>query len=61
MIENSEMKWNALSISGSPVTVVATQPLLRDRGMVEDHGAPEAGQLTMSWTRGRRETRVAKE
>ena len=24
--------------------------------MAEDHGAPEAGQLPMVWTRGRRET-----
>ena len=24
--------------------------------MVEDHGAPEAGQLPRVWTRGRRET-----
>ena len=28
--------------------------------MAEDHGAPEAGQLPRTWTRGRRETRVAK-
>ena len=28
----------------SPVVVV-TQPLLKDGGMAEDHGAPEAGQL----------------
>ena len=25
--------------------VVATRPLARDGGMVEDHGAPEAGKL----------------
>ena len=29
--------------------------------MADDHGAQEAGQLLKAWTRGRRETRVAKE
>ena len=33
-----------------------TRPLLRDRGMAGDHGAPEAGELPRVWTRGRRET-----
>ena len=33
------------------VVVVVTRPLRRDEGMVEDHGAPEARQLSMSWTR----------
>ena len=32
-----------------------TQPLLRDGGMTEDHGAPEAVQLSRVWTRGRKE------
>ena len=38
-----------------------TRPLPRDGGMVEDHGAPEAGQLSKIWTRGRRETERRKE
>ena len=33
-----------------------TRPLPRDGGMAEDHGAPEAGQLSRVWTRGRKET-----
>ena len=33
-----------------------TRPLPRDGGMVDDHGAPEAGQLPRVWTRGRKET-----
>ena len=39
-----------------PVVVVVTQPLPRDGGMAEDHGAPEAGQLPRVWIRGRKET-----
>ena len=35
--------------------VVVTRPLFWDGGMVEDHGAPEAGQLSRVWTRGCRE------
>ena len=35
-----------------------TQPLPRDGGMAEDHGAPEAGQLSRVWTRGRKETKT---
>ena len=31
-----------------------TRPLPKDGGM-EDHGAPEAGQLPRVWTRGRKE------
>ena len=38
------------------VVVVVTRPFPRDRGMVEDHGAPEAGKLPTAWTRDRRET-----
>ena len=38
------------------VVVVVTRPLPRDRGMAEDHGAPEAGQLPRAWTSDRRET-----
>ena len=37
------------------VVVVVTRLLPRDGGMAEDHGAPEAGQLSKAWTRGRRE------
>ena len=36
---------------------VVTRPLPRDWGMAEDHGAPEAGQLSRAWTRDRRETK----
>ena len=32
--------------------VVVTRPLPRDGGMAEDHGAPEAGQLRRTWTKG---------
>ena len=38
------------------VVVVVTRPLPRDGGMAEDHGAPEAGQLSRVWIRDRRET-----
>ena len=34
---------------------LVTRPFPRDGGMVEDHGAPEAGQLPRVWTRGRKE------
>ena len=37
------------------VFVGAARPLLRNEGLTEDHGAPEAGQLTWAWTRDRRE------
>ena len=37
------------------VVVVAIGPLSRDGGMAEDHGAPEAEQLSRASTRGRRE------
>ena len=36
--------------------LLITQPLLRDGGMADNHGAPQAGQLPRTWTRGRRET-----
>ena len=36
--------------------LLVTRPLPRDGGMAENHGAPEAGQLSRVWTRGRRET-----
>ena len=32
-----------------------TRPLLRDGGMAEDHGVPEAGQLSRVWTTARKE------
>ena len=38
------------------VVVVVTRPLLRDGGMAEDHGAPEAVQLSRDWTKRRKET-----
>ena len=38
------------------VVVVVTRALPRDGDTVEDHGAPEAWQLSRAWTRGRRET-----
>ena len=34
------------------VLVVVTRPVPRGGGMVEDHGAPEAGQVPRTWTRG---------
>ena len=36
--------------------LLITRPFPRDGGMAEDHGAPEAGQLSRVWTRGRTET-----
>ena len=42
--------------SFSHIVVVVTRPLVRDGGMAEDDGAPEAGQLSRVWTRGRKET-----
>ena len=42
----------SLTVNG---IVVVIRPLPRDWGMVEDHGAPEAGQLSRAWTRGRKE------
>ena len=39
------------------VVVVVTQPLPSHGCKPEDHGAPEAGQLTRVWTRGCRETK----
>ena len=38
------------------IVVVVTLPLPMDKGMEEDHGAPEAGQLPRAWIRGREET-----
>ena len=35
--------------------LLVTRPLPRDGNMVEDHEAPEAGQFSRAWTRGRRE------
>ena len=35
--------------------LLITRPLLRDGGMAEDHGAPEAGQLPRVWTSGHRD------
>ena len=36
--------------------LLITRPFPRDEGMVEDHGAPQAGKLPRVWTRGRTET-----
>ena len=36
--------------------LLVTRPLPKDGGMAEEHGAPEAGQLSRVWTRGRRDT-----
>ena len=36
--------------------VIVIRPLPRDGNMVEDHGAPDAGQLSRASTRGRRAT-----
>ena len=38
------------------MVVVVTRPLPRDGGMANNHGAPEAGQLSRVLTRGRKET-----
>ena len=43
------------------VVDVVTRSLLRDGGIVEGYGAPEAVLLPWAWTRGRGETTVAKE
>ena len=45
--DRSEIPRNVLLFS---------RPLPRDGGMAENHGAPEAGQLSGAWTRGRRVT-----
>ena len=37
------------------LVVIVTPSLPRDGGIAEDHGAPEPGQLSRVWTRGRRE------
>ena len=46
----------AAQFKKDPVVVVVTRSLPRDGGMSEDHGAPETGQVSRVWTRGRRET-----
>ena len=46
--ELSKHVWRSL--------LLFTRPLPRDKGMAEDHGAPEAGQLPKVWTRGGKET-----
>ena len=38
------------------VMLLVTRPLPRDGGVAEDHGAPEAGQLSRVWTRDHKET-----
>ena len=41
--------------------LLVTRPLPRDEGMAEYHGAPEAGQLSRVWTRGRNKTESRQE
>ena len=38
------------------VVVTRSQPLSKDGGVAEDHGAPEARQLPRNWTRSRKKT-----
>ena len=45
----------------SVVVVVVTRPLLRNGGMAEHHGAPEARQLFSTWTRNCKETKSCQE
>ena len=45
-----------LQLHGISLLLLITQPLLRDGGMADNHGAPQAGQLPRTWNRGRRET-----
>ena len=52
----TEEQMDMLGLKETRMVVVVTQPLLRDVGMVKDHGAPEAGQLPRAWTRGCRGT-----
>ena len=37
----------------SNAVVFVTRRLARDGGMAEDHGAPEDGKLSTTWTKGR--------
>ena len=43
-------------VVSSLLLLLVTRPLPRAGSMAEDHGAPEAGQFSSVWTRGRRET-----
>ena len=45
------------AIDNDVVVVVVTRPLPRNGGMAGNYRAPEAGQLSRVWTRGRTETR----
>ena len=38
------------------IVIAVIQSLPIDGGMVEDHGVPEAVQLSRAWIRGRKET-----
>ena len=49
-IHAKQSNKNQLNVSYLKVVVV-TRLLPRDEGMAEDHGAPEAGQLSWAWTR----------
>ena len=50
-----EFKEETCCNSHRNVAVVVARPFPRDGDMAENHGAPEAGQLSRAWTRGRRE------
>ena len=56
MSEFANFLCNVCVCNFSFAVVVVTQPLPRDGGMAEDHGALEAGKLSRAWDRGRRET-----
>ena len=45
----------AFKVERYSLLLLVTRPLPRDGGMTENHGAPEAGQLSRVWTRGRKE------
>ena len=45
------------SVTDTCLLLLFTQPLPRDEGMAEDHGAPEAEKLPRVWTRGCKETK----
>ena len=54
-----QVNWSLLGYLASFILLLLlliTRPLSRDGGMAENHGTPEARQLSRVWTRGRRET-----
>ena len=54
--EEFEVKVGVHQGSVLLLLLLITRPLPRDRGIAEDHGAPEARQLPRVWTRGHKET-----